>query len=305
MAGKGITYFWRKGWGSAVIILACLGYLLSLSWMKWGDFIIDSGREMYVPLRLISGGLLYRDIFYTYGPFSPYFNALLYMLSGPHLSALVAGGILAALLACFLFFKIARFFLDVFFSTIATLTFLFILAFGHYYNLSNYNFVLPYSYPATHALLFSLMAFYFLFRWLNNVRRCNLWLFGTALFFTLLARIEIGLFVILAALVMKIFSRKQEKYPRFAWKYLCLPLGLALAVYMFFLANSSVLQSNLFDIWRGGMSAHNVFTSYLFGLDRPWENLAIMFKSALYFAVLGIFLASGALLTERLKGGGV
>src|SRR5262249_26091172 len=36
--------------------------MLSVSWWRWTSPIADSGREMDLPLRLINGELLYRDI---------------------------------------------------------------------------------------------------------------------------------------------------------------------------------------------------------------------------------------------------
>src|SRR6266446_11000172 len=37
-----------------------------------GDFQIDNGRELYVPVSILHGKLLYRDICYMYGPLAPY-----------------------------------------------------------------------------------------------------------------------------------------------------------------------------------------------------------------------------------------
>ena len=42
---------------------------------------------MDLPLRLLEGDVLYRDVFYMYPPFSPYFNSFLYSLFGVHLEA--------------------------------------------------------------------------------------------------------------------------------------------------------------------------------------------------------------------------
>lgn len=53
-----------------------------LTWRKWPDILIDFGRELYVPWRLIQGEVLYRDLAYLNGPFSPYLNALWFRLFG-------------------------------------------------------------------------------------------------------------------------------------------------------------------------------------------------------------------------------
>jgi len=43
-----------------------------------GNPLVDCGREMNQPLRLLNGERLYADIAHLYGPLSPYLNALLY-----------------------------------------------------------------------------------------------------------------------------------------------------------------------------------------------------------------------------------
>src|SRR5262247_1070584 len=73
-------------------------FMLAATWHRWTRPIIDHGREMHLPQRLLSGERLYTDILYYYGPFPPYFNALLYRLFGIHLSVLHASGIICATL---------------------------------------------------------------------------------------------------------------------------------------------------------------------------------------------------------------
>jgi len=67
------------------------------TWATWGNLTIDSGHEMYIPALLAEGKLLYRDVWYMYGPFAPYFNSYLYRLFGVHLNVLYWAGSLSAL----------------------------------------------------------------------------------------------------------------------------------------------------------------------------------------------------------------
>ena len=55
---------------------------LAASWQRWINPLIDSGREMDVPWRLLQGERLYRDITYYYGPLGPWANALALRLFG-------------------------------------------------------------------------------------------------------------------------------------------------------------------------------------------------------------------------------
>src|SRR6266446_2639320 len=55
----------------AEIILISSGIAWYTCW-HWGDFQIDNGRELYVPVSILRGKLLYRDVWYMYGPLAPY-----------------------------------------------------------------------------------------------------------------------------------------------------------------------------------------------------------------------------------------
>ncbi len=81
---------------SVVFILATL-LLWSVSRGKWSDALIDSGREWIVPDALSRGALLYRDVVYWFGPFTPYFHAAFFRLFGSGFSTLVAAGVFASL----------------------------------------------------------------------------------------------------------------------------------------------------------------------------------------------------------------
>ena len=120
-------------WGEVAGLVALAGLtllFLAFSWRKWPDPLIDFGREIYTPWRLANGAVLYRDVDCFYGPFSEYFNALIFTLFGPGLMVLVAAnlivfativtilyllcrhawGIISALAACAIFIVLFRVF---------------------------------------------------------------------------------------------------------------------------------------------------------------------------------------------------
>src|SRR5689334_10041450 len=78
---------------AACAIAVLFVVMLVVTWQRWTHPVIDHGREIDVPARIVSGEQLYTDIFYYYGPFAPYFNALLYRVFGLRLSVLHASGI--------------------------------------------------------------------------------------------------------------------------------------------------------------------------------------------------------------------
>src|SRR5262245_7471680 len=108
---------------------------------------------MYVPLRLLEGDVLYRDVRYPYGPFSPYLHALGYRLWKPQLGVLYASGMLATTAAVLVLYAIARrlttsgvAFLA---TTLAAVDLMFIPG-----TVSSFSYVFPYAYPTLHGLVF-------------------------------------------------------------------------------------------------------------------------------------------------------
>jgi len=91
---------------TAAILLPLLAGAASLavSWQRWINPFVDSGRELDVPWRLAQGERLYRDVTYYYGPLGPWVNALVLRLSGHRWLALeLVCGALSALIFLLLF----------------------------------------------------------------------------------------------------------------------------------------------------------------------------------------------------------
>src|SRR5512138_420325 len=91
-----------------LITAASLAAGLTASWQRWGNPLVDCGREMNQPLRLLAGEGLYGDVSHIYGPLAPYLNALLYALFGARLATLTAHGLLATVVILALTYWIAR-----------------------------------------------------------------------------------------------------------------------------------------------------------------------------------------------------
>ena len=149
------------------------GVMLVISWRRWLSPLTDSGREMDLPLRLLNGELLYRDIHYLYPPFSPYFNALLYRIFGVHLGVLQMGGIIGAGIVVFLCFRIARRLFPPLDASIAAITVIVWLVFK-----PNGNLISPYAYAALHATIFALGALLSSLRFAENGRIGSLLIAG-------------------------------------------------------------------------------------------------------------------------------
>jgi hypothetical protein len=71
------------------------------TWQTWADVTIDFGRELYVPWQMTEGKVLYRDIAYFNGPFSPCVNYVLRRLALSNLVRPMPAVMLALGAACF------------------------------------------------------------------------------------------------------------------------------------------------------------------------------------------------------------
>ena len=86
----------RRGVLATAAVAAATIALFFVSRGKWSDAIIDSGREWIVPDALARGELLYRDVVYWFGPFTPYFQAAFLRVFGSGFPSLVIAGAAAA-----------------------------------------------------------------------------------------------------------------------------------------------------------------------------------------------------------------
>jgi hypothetical protein len=179
-----------RGWENAasrgfIVVVAVV--LAWYTWATWGDIQIDCGREIYVPLEILRGKLLYRDIFYPYGPLAPYAGALLIAIFGPHLVAFYLFGIAVAVGCAFLLFELGTMLESRAVGLTAALALLF-MGFAP----SIFNYVFPYSYGATMGLLLSLLCAFFTTRHLLSRPGYNLLLAGLAASLALLSKQEFG-----------------------------------------------------------------------------------------------------------------
>lgn len=87
----------RKTIGGLLALVILWAAWMFATWAHWGNLTIDTGREMYIPAVLAEGRMLFRDIWFMYGPAAPYLNADLFRFFGVHLNVLYWAGSLSAL----------------------------------------------------------------------------------------------------------------------------------------------------------------------------------------------------------------
>src|SRR5213595_3718143 len=72
-----------SSWPAFVAVLLTFGLGAALTWRKWPDVLTDFGSQLYLPWRIASGEVLYRDLMYlTGGPLSQHYHALLFKVFG-------------------------------------------------------------------------------------------------------------------------------------------------------------------------------------------------------------------------------
>ncbi len=95
---QGHSTFWSRTTYVALLLLTAVwAAQVYATWAAWGNLTIDSGHEMYIPALLAQGKVLYRDVWYPYGPAAAYFNSYLFRLFGMNLNVLYWAGSLSAL----------------------------------------------------------------------------------------------------------------------------------------------------------------------------------------------------------------
>lgn len=185
-------------WLARAAIVGVAGALAWYTWGHWGDFQVDCGREIYVPAALLKGKLLYRDVWYCYGPLAPYLQAFLFLTFGVHLNVLFCFGLTLTVGSALLVFEIGRrFHLPVFVSAAPPLFFL-----AEAFHPFIFNFVFPYSYAASLGSFLGLCCLYFVLRHASEGRPTHLGIAAVFAGLTGLSKQEFGL----ACLVLLAFD---------------------------------------------------------------------------------------------------
>lgn len=174
-------------WLLAIVLYAALAVV---SWRRSGDFLVDFGRELYLPWRLSHGAVLYRDIDSLMGPLAPYANSVVFRLFGSSLPVILATNLAVLATATVL---IGGFFHRTVRSTtlgVVLCVFIFVSGFGQLLSPGTYNFITPYSHDVTFGTTLSLLGLVGLGAWGRTEETPGLILAGLALGGTFLTKPE-------------------------------------------------------------------------------------------------------------------
>ena len=175
-------------WIARAAIVSVAVCLFWYTWGHWGDFQDDCGREVYVPAAILQGKLLYRDIWYMYGPLAPYLQAGLFRIFGVHMNVLYGLGLTLAIGLALTVFEIGRRLnLGVAVSLVAPMFFL-----AEAFHPFIFNFAFPYSYAAALGSFLGMACLYFVLRHCSGRKRWQLVSAALLTALSLLTKQEIG-----------------------------------------------------------------------------------------------------------------
>ena len=205
------------GQGAAVLItigvLCCLWLaLVTFGWARWGSVTVDCGRELYVAAALAEGKMLYRDVWYLYGPGTPYLNSLLFRTFGIHLSVAYFAGSLAGLATMLTLFRCALYFAPL--SVAFAIGYIVLIqSFGG----GIFNYPLPYAYASVYGSVAACLFLLYAIRGALNPTKINLLLAGLWSAVALLMKLEFGFacFGSLAVLHVGVILRQRSWYAAF------------------------------------------------------------------------------------------
>lgn len=305
------------------VIAATFIFGLSVSWERWGNPLVDCGREMNQPLRLARGEMLYSDVRHIYGPLSPYVNALLYKIFGPSLAVLFADGIFTAMVILALVYWLSRRLMGPVPAAAATLSVMWLCAFKQ-----AGNYVLPYSYSALHGCALGLMSLAFVVHFLERREKSGassngtevtaarasvsrgaavtLALGGAATGLAILAKTEMGL----AAVSAGVISAALAGYPSlrrsitFSAIFITPCAVLVLGVYGY-IASKVGWQSLAGDsllFFRHLPPELVYFNKRVSGFDQPLQSIGSIIGAAVRVGALAAFVGTVSMLLTWRKG---
>jgi 4-amino-4-deoxy-L-arabinose transferase-like glycosyltransferase len=286
---------------SAILVLFAV--MLVASWQRWTQPLLDHGREMNLPARILAGERLYADAQFLYGPFAPHFNAALYGVFGVHLSVLKVSGAICAILILLMIYWLARQLMGEWESALAAGLVLVICALK-----STANYVQPYAYAALYGLVFALGSLMATVAYLKTQRSATLAFAGALAGLSLISKPEIALASLTAAfaalIVESVASRKSLW--RDSASFVLPVVVIAAATYGFILSRVPlrVLLEDNHVLFTAMPEQLVYFNRRLSGLARwpasLWFSLAGIGVFALWAGLCG---AIGAIMSWRKESG--
>lgn len=286
-------------WFGLAIVALAFAAATALTWRRWGTITGDFGIDLYISWRLSHGAVLYRDLyFFAGGPFSQYFDALLFKIFGVSVSTFVISNLAAVAITLLILFRRFAKAADTWTATAICVAFIVVFAFPLYF-FQGCNFLAPYSEEAVQGLVLSILGVVFLTDWLVKQRFyfailagfCNGMVFLTKPdIFLALAACDIAAFGLLV-----FFFRKTGFAVKSFGAFMAASMVPPLFFFFYFLGVENWRDSihSVAFAWVPVFNSAVIkqpFYQWCTGLDRPCFHIQnILFQSALVVAVTAFY----------------
>jgi hypothetical protein len=283
----------RRVWQplAAALPFAVFALLALVSWNRWLEPYVDSGRELMVPWRVSEGERLYADVEFHHGPLAPFLGAASDRLFGRSLAARTALAGTIALLHLWALGLLARRMLPAGRAALATS-----IAVAAAMFLRPGGWLFPFSFDAAIAVAALTWALELAQR---GTRRSDA-LAGACLGAALFARLEIGLAAVaVLALAHRLEPRRLRSFA--VWPLLAAALG-------YVAVSAGIPLSTLeADGWLRLLDPpeafRNVYRAYA-GLDRPGLRLTELMLASVVLLVAAAVLAAASAVSLRVSTSG-
>lgn len=196
------------------------------TWGRWGDLQIDCGRDVYVPAEILKGRMLYRDLWYPYGPLVPYLLAILLRCFGLHLNTFYCFGLVLNLSIAYLTYSLARRLIPPAAAAVVS-----IVCLRQGFSEALFNYVFSYSYAALVGLTLVLVCLHFLFQYVDTRIDRELVLAGLLAGLGLLCKQEFGAAALMAIGFVMLWDLIEDRsFARLFRQSVMIAPGLMLAV---------------------------------------------------------------------------
>jgi len=261
-------------------------FLFHLSWLKWGNLFTDTFRDPWIVDGILSGKVVYRDLFYEYGFLPPYTLAALCLAFGYHLNVFIFCGAALAVGCGTLIYRILRLFAARFIAVMVVSIFFVVFVFGQYYYQTIFNFILPYSFASIFFVFFSLAALYCFLKFIDKRRTAYLYFWAIFMILVFLSRPIMGSLVYIGFLPPYLICAVNSFFPsrRQALGFLLVPIAAGIALYAIFLAAvngwAGFGESILLQFSRRDYMVDAGYALRSTGLDQVAFNVAMAVSTA-------------------------
>ena len=271
---------------------ATFACLTAISWQRWIEPYVDSGRELMVPWRLAHGERLWADVQFHHGPLGPYAAAIMEGLAGSSLPARTALCALVALLHLAGLHVLGRRWLAPWRAALATSVAVATAVF-----LRPGGWLFPFSFDAAIAVTALTWALVLATRASPSPADAGA---GVCVLAALLARAELGL----AGAAILGFSARRR--PRRLVPLALAPLAAAGSGYAMLslgIPRATLVSDGWLSLVDPPESFRNVYRAYA-GLDRVGLRTAELLLAAIVLAAVGALLVAASWTASRLEASG-